>query len=261
MNIVTLPTSLMGLAVFLAAGAFDAAAQASERYRGSRDTLRYESTNSYFMFFVRGADTLGQPVTTRTRESHVISPAGSQLAAWVRLESVEGHSFRKDETYALTPSGRVVAIGGKPAAAVPHARVDLLPRLPDPSVALAPGVRWKDTVSNRALESHGPTHYSVTSEFRVVRVFDSLGTRIAHLVSEGSVRLRQGGWQDSANATVWWQEVSGPVIDSVWFDVRNGRLLADIMTMRLSGSGGVGPKRGGATLSSGLYSRVARRRL
>lgn len=223
------------------------------RYEPAVDTIRYQSLNSYFMYFIRGADTLGEPVSTTTRESRFFRKAGAGLEVWVRLE---GDGFSAEETYAITPAGRVTAVGGRPVAEVPNARVDILPRLPAPTRALNAGVQWTDTAVVRGSQSYGSTHYEVRRAYRVTRSVDTLGTRLALIVADGQMKLRQGGWQDSAQGQVWWQEVSGPVADTVWFDARAGNVRQSVAVMNLSGNGGFGPIGGGVTMPSGLRSSV-----
>jgi hypothetical protein len=234
-------------------------AQAVIQYRPSGDTLRFESTNTYQMFFVRGADTLGEPITTRTLELQHFASVNGALSVWVRLQSLEGNSFSREDTYTVTTSGRVLTEGGRSVDATPHARVDLLPRLPDPAVPFNVGARWVDTVGVAREEAYGATRYSVAREWRVTRMVDTMGTSAALLVAQGTMRLRQGGWQDSIQGIVWWQEATGPVVDSAWFDTRNGALLADVTLMNLAGTGGGGPRTGGgAVMPSGLRSVVRR---
>jgi hypothetical protein len=231
-------------------------------YRPTPDTLRYESFNSYLLYFVRGADTLGQPVATRTLESRYFAPAGPNLDVWVRLEGTGAFAFHSVQTYTVAPSGRLLLVAGKPVADAPTARVDLLPRLPSTGTGLSVGDRWQDSVSDGGAQPYGQVFYRVLRLYRVERLVDTVGAQLALLVSHGQMRLRQGGWQDSAAALVWWQEVQGPVIDSVWFDTSRGQIAASYTAMELTGSGGVGPIGGGERMPSGLRSsvRLANRR-
>src|SRR5262245_35815523 len=83
----------------------------STRYQPSPDTLRFQSLNSYLMYFVHGTDTLGEPVSTTTRESRHLRTAPGGLELWTRLE---GEGFSAQESYTITPEGRVIAVRGKP---------------------------------------------------------------------------------------------------------------------------------------------------
>jgi len=241
--------------LLLPAGAL--VAQDLLQYRATADTLSYLSDNAYLLYFVRGPDTLGQPVATRTRESQVISTSPSGLAVWVRLQGLDAPFTRSDQ-YAVSSGGRVIAANGTPIARAANARIDLFPRLP--SVSVRVGDSWEDTVSIRNTESYGPSYYNVRRTYRFSRLLDSAGTRLAVLVGAGTMRLRQGGWQDSTQGVVWWQEVAGPVADTVWFDVRAGQLLADVTAMDLVGRGAVGPVGGPPMMPTGLRSTVRRHR-
>jgi hypothetical protein len=228
----------------------------SVAYRPTSDTLRYESSNSYLLYFVRGSDTLGQPVATRTLESRYFAPAGANLDVWVRLEGTGAFAFHAVQTYRVTRTGRLLLVAGKPAADDPTARVDLLPRLPSTSTGLSVGDTWSDSVFDGGAQSYGRVFYRARRLYRVERLVDTLGSRLALLVSHGQMQLRQGGWQDSSAAVVWWQEVQGPVIDSVWFDTNRGQIAASYTAMDLAGTGGVGPIGGGDRMPSGLRSSV-----
>ncbi len=230
--------------------------QATARYHASPDTLRYTSLNSYLMYFVRGADTLGQPVTTRTLEFRRFEAAESGLRLWVRLEGIGQNSFRSEHTYTITPSGRVLTVNGQPVSEVPDARVDVLPRFSATDGSLEAGTQWTDTVSVHSTQPYGPTFYNVRRTYRVLRVVDTLSSRLAVIVAQGEMRLRQGGWQDSAQALVWWQEVAGPATDTIWFDARGGRIVTSVAVMNLTGTGGVGPRGSKTAMPSGLRSSI-----
>jgi hypothetical protein len=96
----------------------------------------------------------------------------------------------------------------------------------------------------------------VQRQYRVERLVDSLGSQLALILSRGQMRLRQGGWQDSASAVVWWQEVAGPAVDSIWYDTHRGQIVASYIAMDLVGTGGAGPLGGGTRMASGLRSSV-----
>lgn len=222
-------------------------------HQATPDTVQYVSVNTYLLYFVRGTDTLGSPVTTRTAESRKATATADDLMVWVRVDGMDGSPFRVEESYIIEPSGRLIAVGGKPLAEVVNARVDLLPRFPVPSSAVAAGLRWTDAVSVSRDQPYGPTFYEARREYQVQRVIDTLGTSVAEIVGQGHLRLRQGGWQDEARTHSWWQEVAGPVVDTVYFDARRGLVIASIAIMDLIGSGGAV---GGPALTSGLRSSI-----
>lgn len=231
----------------------------AQQYTFPHDTVQYDSENSYLMYFVRGGDTLGEPVTTHTRESQVGLQATGRVS--VTLRSLDGGSFRRTDIYDVSPSGRVTAVNGTPVSSAPDARVDFLPRLPEPPVPLTVGTAWNDTVEVHGSRPYGQTFYTVRRAYSVTRVVDTLESRLALAVAAGTMQLRQGGWQDSTRGLVWWQEVAGPVVDSVWIDLRSGELVADFAIMDLTGRGGVGPKGSSDGMPSGLRSSVRRTRV
>lgn len=227
------------------------------RYRPTEGTRQYLSTNQYLLYFVQAPDTLGQPITTETIETQSLSSVDDRLVLSVSLEAADG-SFRRDDTYTIYTNGRVLEVNGKPIESIPQARVDVMPRLPGVPVTPAVGTTWSDSVSSEGERPFGATRYEVHRDYRVAEIFDSLSTSVALIIGEGHMRLRQGGWQDSTAGTVWWQEVEGPVADTIWFDLMNGSLIRDVGVMTLTGVGGAGPRGGGITLPSGLHSTIVR---
>lgn len=226
-------------------------------YRTHNDTIIYESANEYRMYFVRGIDTLGQPIATRTIERHSTRAARGQIELLVATEGVE-QPFQAQNTYEVTPRGQVLRVDGRPVAEVPNARVDVLPRFPGPATPPVVGLRWVDSVFVADTQSYGPTYYRVRREYRLQRLIDTLSTQLALITSGGEMALRHGGWEDSSAGVLWWQEVKGPVTDTIWFDVRRGIVHSDAAHMVLSGSGGGGPKKSVVTMPSGLRSSVRR---
>ena len=228
-------------------------------YRAGADTVTYESVNVYRMYFVRGADTLGEPQSSRTLERHVLRRDGDRLQLTVALEGIDS-PFQVETPFEITPAGRVLRVGGRPVAEVAGAQVDVLPRLPATAATLAPGLQWKDTVSAAHAQPYGETYYRVRREYQLHRVVDTLSTQLAFITATGEMALRQGGWQDSTAGVVWWQEVRGPIADTLWFDVRRGSVHTSVAHMSLVGSGGAGPRGAGVTMPSGLSSLVRRTR-
>jgi hypothetical protein len=228
-------------------------------YNPPRDPAVFVSENSYLMYFVRGTDTLGQPITTRTRETHVFV-GDTPYGVSVSLRSLDGSPFARADVYTIDPFGRVLRENGKPVADVPNARVDFLPRLPRATRPLEVGDTWNDSVYTEFNESFGKTFYRVNRRYSVARVVDSLGTKVAVIIGEGTIRLRQGGWEDSTRGVAWWQQVSGSVKDTVWFDLGAGWLLSDVARMDLRGTGGGGLPNAGVSMPSGLRSTVRRMR-
>lgn len=222
-------------------------------YQATNDTIHYVSVNTYLLYFVQGSDTLGSPVNTRTLESRKATALAGNLAVWVRLQGMDSAQFQVEETYTVDLTGRLLAVGGKPLAEAPYARVDLLPRFPSPPGRLVPGLSWTDTVATQSEQPYGRTFYEVRREYRVLRMVDSLGTSLALVVGQGQMRLRQGGWQDEAGKYAWWQEVAGSIVDTVYFDAQHGLVHASFAVLDLVGTGGAV---GGPVLPSGLRSSV-----
>ncbi len=211
------------------------------QYLPTPDTLRYKWHVSFWIYYVRGRDTLGQPDTFRGRESRYFRAAPGGLEARIRLEPESGDSVLEDNILTVDPSGRVLLINGRLPSETGDLSVDRLPRLPSPLVPLAPGLEWTDTVSVAARQPWGPTYLEVRRRYHVVRLVDSLGTRVAVIAGEGEMRLRRGAWHDSTKGWVWWQEVAGPVQDTTYFDERGGQIVGSFDVGELLGTGAVGP--------------------
>ena len=229
------------------------ATQEAGPYKAQPEPVVFESVNDYMLWFLQGSDTAGQPITTTTVETHDWSASRDGLSVHVILS---GEGFSSETTYEVEPSGRVVTVDGVQVADVEGARVDLLPRLQ--AGVLEVGMTWMDEVSASAERDYGDTSYHATRRYEVDRVAEVAGTEVLVVVSTGELRLRQGGWQDTNQTSSWWQEVSGPVVDTVWFDPEAGRLVADATHMVLSGEGGVSSAGGSVSLPSGLRSSVRR---
>lgn len=243
--------------IALAAAVAPAPAIGQGGYRPTGDTVVYQATNRYLMYFVRGADTLGQPVSSRTRERQIAVATPDGLALVVELHGLDA-PFHAADTFDIARSGRVRRIGGQLPEERAVARVDVLPRFPESHPALTVGLEWTDTVSVAQAKPYGSTYYRARRRYRVARIVDTAGMNLAVITGNGEIALRQGGWQDSVARVVWWQEVAGPVVDSVWFDIRRGWLVEDAAHMNLRGTGGVGPIGGGGLMPSGLQSVIRR---
>jgi len=248
--------AIVGLALLLLSGLAQPGRAQATRYQATPDTLRYESANSYLLYFVRNGDTLGQPISTRTLETRLFSADGANLRAYVRLNGTGEFAFTSSQLLTVSPTGTLLAVDGRPVAQVPGARVDFLPRLSGSPAPLRQGDSWSDTVAVSESRAYGATYYRGVRQYTVARLADTLGTTVALIVGRGQLQLRQGGWQDSTAGSVWWQEVGGPVADSTWFDTRHGQILQASTMMDLVGVGGAGPIGAGVRMPSGLRSSV-----
>ena len=221
-------------------------------YAATMDTAVYMSTNDYLMYFVNQGDTLGQPVSTSTRERRAIGGEGGALSLWVELGDVAGGQVYSTTTYGISNVGRVVTVDGQPIAGRAGIRVDVLPRFPASLRGVDVGRTWTDSVETAATAPYGETYYRAARTWRVVA--SRAGTVV--MASQGVLALRQGGWQDAGHQSAWWQEVSGEVMDSVWFDTDRHELMRSWTRMDLVGTGGFGD----VTMPSGLRSTVDLRR-
>jgi hypothetical protein len=242
-------------AVVLALIAASILTAATGPYRPTAEPVEYVSQNDFVLWFVQGADTLGDPVSTRSRETLHVREADGGLEVAVDMVDEE---FSSSHVYGIDASGRVGSVDGSPVDEIATPRVDVLPRVPVAWAELSPGTTWEDVVTRSGEEPFGSTAYTARRSYRVVGEEDAFGTRALLLVATGSVQLRQGGFQDPAQAVRWWQEVEGPVLDSVWFDVETRSLLANATHMDLAGTAGFEGGGDAITLPSGLRSSVRR---
>jgi hypothetical protein len=224
-------------------------------YGPTPEPVEYVSQNDFMLWFVEGGDTLGDPVSTRTRETLHLREADGGLEVAVEMVDEE---FSSSHTYGIDSSGRVESVDDIPVDEIPTPRVDVLPRVPLSWEDLSPGATWEDQVTRSGEEPFGPTAYTARRSYRVVGEVEAFGTRGLLLVATGEVQLRQGGFQDQAQSVRWWQEVEGPVLDSVWFDLETRSLLANATHMDLSGTAGFEGGGDAITLPSGLRSSVRR---
>jgi len=226
-------------------------------YSAAVGEVEFISQNDYMLWFLQGEDTAGQPVSTHVKETHSYSDVGDLLEVSVRLEGID-MPFEKSETITIRRSGQVVAVDGVAVGDAEDARVDFLPRIPD-SGPLSIGTSWIDTVSSGGSKPYGPTSYRAERHYEVVGTEEIDGSTTVLIVGEGTLALRQGGWQNEDQGVFWWQDVAGPVVDSVWFATERGQLVRDITFMDLVGTGGFGNGAQEVRMDSGLRSRVDRR--
>ncbi|MGE3525961.1 MAG: hypothetical protein AB7I33_08565 [Gemmatimonadales bacterium] len=228
----TIPPFLLTLCLLLAP--LPLAAQLPARYQASPDTLIYTIDNPFCLYWVSGADTIGDPMHERSVETHLWSGAGGNLDVRIHQLSLDVGRRATTDTYTVTPAGRVVQVGHRPPA--PRDRIDLLLRLPGTPIRV--GSTWRDTVGGSSADSPWPDRYEVSLEYRVSRLFDTLGTSgVADIEARGLVNFALGFWKDSLAGTTGWMEVSGPVTEHFLFDTRQGRLLRRDWSMDLRGRG------------------------
>ncbi|HSM36849.1 MAG TPA: hypothetical protein VK837_10670 [Longimicrobiales bacterium] len=225
-------------------------------YRAQRDTLWYERSAPYRLYWLRGADSIGWAGDDASVEAHVWGPArGDSL-----LGSVVRHALGPDRTVSV--DSVVVDRGGallgfRGAAAGRYDLRDPLPPLPTGAGPVEPGRTWVDTMVAAWTDAAGDHAYSLTRRVEVWQVTDTLGARVARLRAEGTARLRTAIPLDdlgSARATL---DVRGPVEETYRVDLTAGRLLSRAWNARLEGTGEIRvPGERTETLPAGMTASV-----
>lgn len=246
-----IPAVLLALGLTVQARPSAMAQSVSVEYQAQVDTLHYELTNPYRMYWVRGADTVGGWVRERSVESQAWRTAGPKLRVVVAQLSLNVQRRATVDTFLVARDGLVEQINGHAPGL--KTRVDLVPRLRNPTVRV--GARWADTVNATSDGPAGRHVYRVEREYRVQRVIDSLSHRLADVLDSGSVHYRDAWWADSTAGTFGWLDVAGPTSETFLVDLDSGRLLERRWKMELTGRGG-GPIAAGAvdTVPAGLIS-------
>lgn len=230
-----------------------ARAQAPARYQAQADTQWVETSNPFRMYWVRGADTLGQgEIHSVSVESHVWRAAGERLEVVSRQLSLDVGRVDKVDTTTVLPNGVVVLINRRPPGV--GSRTDFVLHLP--AAPLAVGTEWADSLYGDTAAAAGHTTYAVKRTLRVTRMLDTLGTRVAEVSGRGTVRYRDAFAIDAEGSRFAWLDVTGPADETFWFDVRRGRELGRRWSMDLRGTGAIPNASGGMdTLPAGLLSK------
>ncbi len=221
------------------------------RHRPTTTPLYYQGLNTYRMYHLRGADTLGQPVSDLSVERREWRAQGAGLRGIITELSLNWLRAQKSDTFSITPQGQVVSINGK--ATIPRGRHDLLLRFPANGSVATAGDTWTDTIDFGGNDGPIGQRYTATRTYRVARLFDSLGTRVMEVTAEGEVRYRDGYWADSVAHTFLWLDVVGPVHEMFHFDLSRGQLMDRRWQMDLRGRGGL-PDTPSDTIPAGLLS-------
>ena len=200
------------------------------KYKPQSDTLVVTTRNPFRMFFVRGADTLGNRVFSRgvTRESWRAKGDSVLIDAMRR----DLDFSRKDTSvrYLFAPDGRELSLDARAPRGLPSSLMPL------PTVPLRAGLVWNDS-SVIARDTNGfAMRYEWVMTYRVQRMFDSLGGRVADVVADGRYRMR-AQFGDTAQKRQW-IDVRGPDHETFLFDVSRGRQLHRTWDMKLRGWGG-----------------------
>jgi hypothetical protein len=214
----------------------DAAPPAPPAYRAQRDTLWYERSAPYRLYWLRGGDSIGWDGDDASVDAHVWGPArgDSLLGSLIRRALGPDRTVSVDSVV-VDRGGALLRFHGLGAG-----RYDLrdpLPPLPTDSGPVEPGRTWVDTMVATWTDATGDHAYALTRRVEVWQVDDSLGVRVARLRAEGTARLRTAIPLDdlgSARATL---DVRGPVEETYRVDLTAGRLLSRAWSARLEGTG------------------------
>lgn len=226
-------------------------AASQDRYKAPSDSVFLLVVNPYKMYWVRGADTVGQPVHSVAVEAQAWRQAGPTLQVALRQLELDVNRKDKVDTFAISPFGAVQAINGKAPGL--NARVDLLLRLPGRK--LVKDLTWTDTLKARQAGPSGNDLYEIVRDYRVRRLFDSAGSRLAEVTSAGRAHYKHSWWLDSAAGQFLILDVAGPDTERFVFSVPAGQLLYRTWSMHLVGSGTIPDPGGGVdTVPAGLIS-------
>src|SRR6266511_3441449 len=165
-----------------------------QEYHVPRDTVFVQLVNPYRMYFVRKGDTLSNPVTGVAVEMQHWVKDGARLRVTVRALDLDVTRRARVDTFTVTRLGVVELINGHTPGL--NERVDLLLHLP--GGALTPGATWVDTLRSSHGGPKGDGLYFVARTYRVGRLFDSAGTRVAEVLANAVVHYRDSWWVDSS---------------------------------------------------------------
>lgn len=200
------------------------------RYLPQRDTLVITARNPFHMFFVRGSDTLGNAVLSRDLTRQVWRAKG---------DAVDIEVLRRDLDFARKDTV-IHSLAGPDGHALPrdgHAPYGLPSSLmPLPSVAIRPGLEWRDSSVIARDTNDFKVRFEWVMTYRVRRVIDTLGSKVADVVADGRYRMRDQ-WGDTAKKRLW-IDVQGPDHETFLFDITRGRLAYRSWDMKLRGWGG-----------------------
>ncbi len=226
-------------------------------YRPSGDTVFVLLVNPYRMYWVRGGDTVSQPMHAVSVEEQHWDRDGQGLRVTVKQLQLDVGRHMKVDTFTITPLGAVRQINGHAPGL--NERVDFVPRLPDRT--LAPGVTWADSLgSPQRSGPRGDGLYSVTRSYRVSRLFDSASTQLAEVSAIGFVHYRDSWWVDSTAGKFVSIDVTGPDSERFVLAVQRGRLVRRSWSMTLTGRGTLPADKGHTdTTAAGLIAAETQR--
>jgi len=212
------------------------------RYLSSSDTLFYGFWQQQSLYYVRGRDTLRVPGQTFLVRAQEWTDGAEGLRVTQQQLCVGAASCRTSDTFTVSPRGSLVA----GAARFRHNVIPL------PNRTLAVGMQWTDSST---LDSAGIVA-EVRQTYHVERFWENQGRNMAEIVGDGTMKLHGTFRADSTSTIaqrVFWLEVSGPVKETHWFDMRAGRIVSNFATARLAGWGTIPNGNGGMdTLPAGV---------
>jgi hypothetical protein len=200
------------------------------RYRAQSDTLVMTRRNPFHMYFVRGTDTLGNAVLSHDLTREVWRAKGDSIDVEVMRRDLD---FGKKDTvirYLVSPDGRALAREGHKPYGLPASLMPL------PTVAIRPGLEWRDSSVITRDTNDFKVRFEWVMTYRVRRVLDTLGSKVADVVADGRYRMRDQ-WGDTARKREW-VDVQGPDHETFLFDITRGRLAYRSWDMKLRGWGG-----------------------
>jgi hypothetical protein len=229
------------------------------QYHAPPDTAFLITYNPHRLYWVRGGDTLGGTSPSLTVSSqHWRSGDGGFLVATHQVDLDLSRQVRND-TLRVDSSGHVTIPVDRRSGT--HA-VDFTVHFPRGAPQLTPGFSWSDTTQTATAGGSGPLasrDYRTSRQLRVVRVLDTLGTRVVEISCDGSVHYADAWWVDSVARSFAWMDVTGPTHEMYWFDARAGRLMARRWSMSLHGHGGIPTANGTDTVPAGLIASESER--
>lgn len=219
-------------------------------YRAQPDTQFLMVINPYHMYWVRGTDTVSQPILEAQVETEVWRQVQGQLEVFDRVADLNTARTVKYDTFTVSPRGVIQPLKGRALGFTDDN--DLVPHLPDRP--LAPGTAWSDTVQTKSGGPAGDGLLSLARVYRVLRVFDSAGMHLTEVAATGTVHYRDSWWVDSAAGKLVSLDAIGPHREGFLLAARDGRLVSRWWSMNLVGRGVLPGPDGPDTVPAGLVS-------
>jgi hypothetical protein len=219
------------------------AAVRGARYIAPADTQFYGLWQLATISFVRGRDTLRVPMQSFRMVAQEWKDGTDGMHVMQQQQCVGAAHCELNTAYTVSPKGRLLSVNGQPIDEHSLRRLNVL--LPD-GQDLTEGVQWADSA---VLDSNGFAG-EIHRTYHVQMILPQGGRDLAEIVGNGTMHMH-GTKQIDSTRTLWF-DVSGPVTETHWFDVRAGRMVSNFLTARLTGWGSMPNLRGGTdTLPAG----------